>query len=63
MRRKNIIPVSERLHKRPGIKKLHTFRSQVVSMTTFSGRIVVILANGKSYRSNDKVTRWYKLKP
>ena len=46
---------------RPSSKKLHTFRSRVVSMTTFSGRIVVVLENGKAYRSNDRVTRWYRL--
>ena len=48
---------------RPSFKKLHTFRSKVVSMSTFSGRIFVVLESGKCYRSNGMVTRWYKINP
>lgn len=55
--------VSEILHKRPGIKRLHTFRSNVTNMTSYKGRILVVLANGKAYRSNLKVSRWYKINP
>lgn len=46
---------------RPGIKCLHRFRSNVVAMTKFNNRIVVALANGKAYRSNLKLTRWYRI--
>lgn len=55
--------VSEILHKRPGIKRLHTFRSNVANMTSHKGRILVVLENGKAYRSNRDVTRWYKISP
>jgi hypothetical protein len=54
-------PVSARLHTRPGIKLVHRFRSQVVEMATFNDQVLVVLANGKAYRSNLKVTRWYKI--
>lgn len=60
---KKIKSVSETLHKRPGIKRLHTFRSQVTSMASHKGRILVVLENGKAYRSNLKATRWYKINP
>ena len=47
---------------RSGCKKLHTFRSRVEHMTALNNVIVVVLENGKMYRSNAKVTRWYKIK-
>lgn len=53
--------VSERMHTRPGIKLIHRFRSNVVSMTTFRDRIIVLLESGKAYRSNSDGTRWYKM--
>lgn len=43
------------------IEFLHRFRSTVVATTTFRNRVVVQLANGKAYRSNLKMTRWYKI--
>lgn len=47
---------------RPGVKKLHTFRSRIVAMAIHGDRIIVILANGKAYISNKKHTRWRKVK-
>ncbi len=47
--------------KRPGVKCLHRFRSNVVAMTVFRERIIVLLDSGKAYRSNAKLTRWYKI--
>lgn len=55
--------VSERMHTRSGIKLVHRFRSNVVSMTTFQDRILVVLESGKAYRSNAKATRWYRITP
>jgi hypothetical protein len=53
--------VSERMHTRPGVELVHTFRSHVVSMTNYQGRILVVLESGKAYRSNAKGTRWYRI--
>ena len=53
----------EALHKRPGIKLVHTFRAEVTAMTVYDGRLLVTLENGKAYRSNLKCTRWYRLTP
>lgn len=55
--------VSERMHTRPGVELVHTFRSHVVSMTNYRGRILVVLESGKAYRSNLKATRWYRIQP
>ena len=45
--------VSDRMHKRPGVKLMHTFRSNVVSMTNYRERILVVLANGKAYPNGE----------
>jgi hypothetical protein len=55
--------VSARLHKRPGAKLVHRFRSNVVGMDRFRDWIIVVLENGKAYRSNKAVTRWYLIRP
>lgn len=54
-----------RFSRRPGIKLIHRFRSNIVDMTTVveDPRIIVILASGKAYRSNATATRWYRIKP
>lgn len=49
---------------RPGSQYLHRFRSNVAAMTlTPDERMVVVLASGKAYISNKKLTRWRLLKP
>lgn len=65
MKRKNRVPrVSGRMHKRPGIERLHTFRSRIWNMTSYiDGRIIVILQSGKCYISNKKHARWNLIKP
>lgn len=59
------IPGAVMWAKRPGIKLVHRFRSNIVDMTTVGEdpRIIVILASGKAYRSNAKATRWYRINP
>lgn len=42
---------------------VHRFRSNVVAMKNFRDRLIVVLANGKAYRSNAKATRWYRIAP
>lgn len=53
------------INARPGMKLVHRFRSQIMGMTTVGEdeRIIVVLASGKVYRSNKKLTRWYRIKP
>lgn len=48
---------------RPGIHRVHTFRSHVRAMRKHPDgkRLIVVLASGKAYISNAKMTRWRKL--
>ncbi len=47
---------------RPGMEKIHAFRSRVLGMTPFKDRLMVLTERGV-YVSNKKMTRWRKIYP
>ena len=53
--------VAEGIHTRPGVKLVHKFRSQVLSMIVVNDRLIVCTERGV-YRANKEMTRWRKMK-